>query len=77
MQINVLAFGKLADIAGSNKWTIENVTSTDALKIMLENEMPILRTMTYKIAVDKKIANENILLTNDCEVALLPAFSGG
>lgn len=72
-----MAFGKLADIANKSRWVVENVHSTDQLKLVLENEMPVLKSMTYKIAVNKKMADENILLTNGCEVALLPPFSGG
>lgn len=77
MEIKILAFGIIADMAKKNRWVIENAETIVQLKSILEHELPELKTMTYKISVNKKITGENITLTNGCEVALLPPFSGG
>ncbi len=77
MEIKILAFGIIADMAKKNRWVIENAETIVQLKSILEHELPELKTMTYKISVNKKITSENIVLTHGCEVALLPPFSGG
>jgi molybdopterin synthase sulfur carrier subunit len=77
MQINILAFGQIADIAGKNSWKLENVDDTDSMKQKLEQLYPVLKEMKYLIAVDKTIIQTNTPLSSDVTVALLPPFSGG
>ena len=77
MEINILAFGQIADIAGKNSWTIDNAEDTDSLKEKLEQRYPILKEMNYLIAVDKTIIQTNTPLSSEVTVALLPPFSGG
>ncbi len=77
MKINVTAFGYLAEIIGKSHFEINDVSDIVSLKTNLENKFPEIKTREYKIAVDKKLVNENVLLNNNSEVVLLPPFAGG
>jgi molybdopterin converting factor small subunit len=76
MKIQVIIFGQLAEITGKSL-TATNITDTNELVKYLHKNFPALEKVKYKIAVDKKLVNQNTLLTENCEVALLPPFSGG
>ena len=77
MEINVLAFGQLADIISRTPWKMQGVKSTDELRRQLEADYPALQGMSYKIAVNKKITASDTVLDDQAEVALLPPYSGG
>lgn len=76
MRVEVLFFGKLVEIAGASV-VLEQVTTTDELLQQLRLQYPLLAAEKYIVAVDKKTIKENITLTDNCTVALLPPFSGG
>lgn len=76
MQIEVLFFGKLVDIAGASL-QMNDVRSTDELLEQLRLQYPALSSEKFMIAVDKKTISTNTTLTENCTVALLPPFSGG
>jgi len=77
MKLNVLIFGQLTDIFGVANLTLENIFDTNELVAKLIESYPALANITYLISVDKKVTTENIALTNNSTVALLPPFSGG
>jgi molybdopterin converting factor small subunit len=76
MPVNIIIFGRLTDITGSSL-ALENIADTNSLVKELHIRYPALADAKYVIAVNKKIVNENITLTENSEVALLPPFSGG
>ena len=76
MNVKVIMFGKLVDIAGSSV-IIPDVTDTESLVKTLQKNYPALLNTKYVIAVNKKVINQNTILDNNSEVALLPPFSGG
>lgn len=75
MEIKV--FGQLKDIFHQEKISIENVNNVEELKKQLEHLFPALAQKSFVVAVNRKIARENISLLHDSEIALLPPFSGG
>jgi sulfur-carrier protein len=77
MKINILFFGQLVDITGTDTILVENLKDTDSLMNSLHQTYPALSQSKYLISVDKKIIELNTLLTDNCTVALLPPFSGG
>ena len=77
MEINILAFGQIADITGINSWKEQDITGTDSLKKKLQDRYPLLRDLNYVIAVDKTIVQGDTLLQDQVTVALLPPYSGG
>jgi molybdopterin converting factor small subunit len=76
MVVKIILFGRLAEIAGNSVW-LEDVSDTDSLKIELQKHYPEMAHTKYVIAVNKRVVNENTLLSADSVVALLPPFSGG
>lgn len=76
MNVTIIIFGQLAEITGSSL-VLENIKDTDELAGALHRQFPALAAVKYKIAVNRKLINENTLLAEYCEVAILPPFSGG
>jgi len=77
MQVEIVLFGQLTDIAGKDKIVITNVFNTDELKQAVNTMYPAMTGIQYIIAVDKKSIQTNTLLNEASSVALLPPFSGG
>lgn len=77
MEINILAFGKIADITAAREWKMKEVQSTADVRQQLEAAYPELNGMHYLLAIDKKIVTTDAPLHEGAEVALLPPFSGG
>ena len=77
MEISVMAFGQIADIFGSRKLQLKNISSTDELKNKIENEFPDLKKMNYLVAVDHNIIQYDTIISDKNVIALLPPFSGG
>lgn len=55
----------------------ENISDTEALKMWLAINYPNLKNLKITIAVNKQIVHSKTILSDGCEVALLPPFSGG
>lgn len=77
MEINILAFGQIQDIIGKDRFTLSEVSDTEALKRKLSDSYPEINHIPYSISVDKNIVNSKLTLKDGDEVALLPPFSGG
>jgi sulfur-carrier protein len=76
MQVNILFFGQLTDIAGS-QLTLQDIADTDGLKSELNKLYPALINSKFIITVDKKYITGNTVLSDNSTIALLPPFSGG
>jgi sulfur-carrier protein len=77
MQVNVILFGRLTDVTGSNTIAVQDVQDTDQLLHRLKERYPALAGLPYIVAVDKQIILANTRLTDNSTVALLPPYSGG
>ncbi len=77
MKINIIFFGQLTDITGTEAITMDGVIDTDGLVRTLEMDFPALTGATYIIAVNKEVIYENTLVADHSTIALLPPFSGG
>lgn len=77
MKITILFFGQLEEIMGASSIKLNDISDTDDLKNKLQQQFPALEKMTFSIAVNKKMIQENTILKPEDEVALLPPFSGG
>ena len=75
--MNIKVFGQLTDIFNGENINIENAADITELKNQLISLFPALSEKTFVIAVNKKIIHENLPLTQNAEIALLPPFSGG
>lgn len=77
MQVNIIPFGRIAEIAGSNNFTVNDIEDTEALQTFLEEKYPAMKTTKYVVAVNKQMVTGKTSLPNNATVALLPPFSGG
>lgn len=77
MEANIIVFGRLADIIGSDNLVVADTGDTDSLMKELKRRHPALNDTKFLIAVDKKMVTGNILLNSSSTIALLPPFSGG
>ena len=77
MEINIIAFGQIVDLTGSQKWKISGVKNTDELMKKLAEQFPALPAIKYVIAVNKNLIQNNTELNPNDTVALLPPYSGG
>ncbi|MGY0039069.1 MoaD/ThiS family protein [Pedobacter sp. NJ-S-72] len=77
MRIEVLLFGRLAELLGNAHLLIEDATDTDMIRNRLEEQFPALKQVKYQVAVDQLIIHGNKHLADGMTVALMPPFSGG
>ncbi len=77
MRIKILLFGQLKERLGADFIEIEGVMDSDLLMVKLKSEFPVLSEISFRVAVDKNLISEKVVLSEKSEVALLPPFSGG
>lgn len=77
MEIEIISFGKLAELITINRLMVDEVFDTDALMRYLEKQFTGLEHIKYKLAVNKQIVHTNTRLTAGSVVAIMPPFSGG
>lgn len=77
MKINLLFFGSLSTIIGSNSLTIEHITDTESLQLMLFEQFPALASATFIVALNNEVIQSNMLIKPGDTLAFLPPFSGG
>lgn len=79
MKTDVLAFGIAKDIFGAGAISI-NVTGSTvaALKHVLEEQYPELKALaSYMVAVNDAYADDNTVISEQDEIAIIPPVSGG
>lgn len=77
MEINILAFGPIAEVIGKSEYKLTGIESLADLKNTLTNNFPELKSINFAYAINKKIISADLKLNNGDTVALLPPFSGG
>lgn len=77
MKVTILVFGNIADIIRQPLLVVDDMKDTDTLITYLQNEYPNLHNLRYVISLNKKIIQQNEILHDGDELALLPPFSGG
>jgi molybdopterin converting factor small subunit len=77
MRIKILLFGQLKEKLDADFIEIESMEDSDLLLAKLKSEFPVLSDISFRIAVDKILIAEKVVLSEKSEVALLPPFSGG
>lgn len=79
MEITIKYFGLIAETVAKQEEVLvrSNSTTLEELKADLEQQYPILKEKEYQIAVNQELVKTNISITENTEIALLPAFAGG
>lgn len=77
MEITVLLFGNLAQIAGTTKLILQDVKDTITVNELLQSNFPTFKNKKYAIAVNNQLVKDVQNLNDGDELAFLPPFSGG
>ena len=77
MQVNVILFGLLKELAGSSNIVLENIADTQTLVAAMHKKFPAMVNKKFIIAVDRQVVTTNTALNNNSTVAFMPPFSGG
>lgn len=77
MKIAVLFFGALIETTGVESIEAFEMFDTEALQCYVLQKFPLLKNKTYRIAVNKTLIQNSVLLNDGDVIALLPPFSGG
>lgn len=79
MTATILAFGIAKDIFGGPSIRVELPgAAVSELKKVLEQQYPRLKQMaSYMVAVNNEYAADDLLLTEQDEIAIIPPVSGG
>ncbi len=78
MGLKIKYLGMLSEAAEKDEETLEmNQISVSGLKKVLQEKYPKFITMNFKVAVNHSLVEENTLINEKDEVALLPPFAGG
>ncbi|MDA0314462.1 MAG: MoaD/ThiS family protein [Bacteroidetes bacterium] len=75
--IQLKAFGMLAEKIGSESLELVNPGSSEFLRQQLLEQFPKLKSLTFRMALDRKIIQADTDISQGQEIALLPPFSGG
>lgn len=77
MEISVLFFGVLSEVAGVNKKHYRGISSYEDLRHRVEDDFPEFVHYNFRIAVNNTFVNQDPSLSDGDEVAYLPPFAGG
>lgn len=77
IQIKLVAFGILQEIIGAPSLLITCEPSLESCKENLIKQYPALANQVIQYAINHQLVAANTALSDGCEIALLPPFSGG
>ena len=79
MNITVKYFGMISDMVSSadEMEIFEDPVSIKEFREYLQQKYPDLLNITFSIALNHSIVGDEVIITNDSEIALLPPFAGG
>jgi len=77
MEIEIIAFGKIAEFIRGQRISLTAVSDTEQLRKYLEDSYPLLSGTKYKLAINKRIIQQKTAIQNNDSVAIMPPFSGG
>jgi sulfur-carrier protein len=77
MQVKVLFFGVLSEVAGTDLRHFSDVKSVGDLKLRILDEFPEIEHYNYRISLNNEIISADQVLNDNDEIALMPPFAGG
>lgn len=75
--IQLLFFGELAEVCGSDSMEFEVYADTDRLHLEVLRRFPELAHKRYRMAVNQSLIEGTRILSPGDTVAFLPPFAGG
>jgi molybdopterin converting factor small subunit len=76
MAVKIQLFGQLKQITGVSE-LITGAADTEGLVREMNNRFPGIENLKYLIAIDRTVIQNNSLIKDGQEIALLPPYSGG
>jgi molybdopterin synthase sulfur carrier subunit len=77
MEVKVLFFGVLAEIAQTGIKHYRNIKSFGDLTLRIADDFPEIVHYSFRIAVNNEIINDDPQLKDGDEIAYMPPFIGG
>jgi molybdopterin converting factor small subunit len=77
MEVKVLFFGVLSEVAATTVKHYNNVKTVNDLKLRIFDDYPEIVHYNYRISVNNEITDKDLILNPGDEVALMPPFAGG
>ena len=77
MEVKVLFFGVLAEVTGTDCKHYRDVKSIGDLKLRIQDDFKEVVHYNFLISLNNEIINNDPILNNGDEVALMPPFTGG
>jgi sulfur-carrier protein len=77
MEVNVLFFGVLAEVSGTNCKHYKEVNSLCHLRLRIQDDFPEIKHYNFRLAVNNEMVENDPKLNDGDEVALMPPFAGG
>jgi len=77
MEVKVLFFGVLAEVSGTSIKHYNDVKTINDLKLKIQDDFPEIVHYNFRISVNSVITDNDLILNNADEVALMPPFAGG
>lgn len=79
MKLTIKYFGMIEEATGKAEEQLDFQSSitVDELKTNLQSTYPSIADKNFQIAIDQTLAGSTELISEDCEIALLPPFAGG
>jgi sulfur-carrier protein len=75
--MTIKVFGQLTDVIGHDHVELDHKPTVGDMRSLLCEKYPLLATKKFNVAVDNKIASDELLLKDDVVICLLPPYSGG
>lgn len=77
MEVKVLFFGVLTDVAGISLKIYRDSDTLNDLKYRINDDFPEIVHYNFRISLNGTITNGNANLKDGDEIALMPPFAGG
>ncbi|HKK42720.1 MAG TPA: MoaD/ThiS family protein [Bacteroidales bacterium] len=77
MKVQVLFFGVLSEVTGTQAKYYSGVKSTGDLVLKIRDDFPEIAHYDYRISVNNVLTDAETDLKDGDELALMPPFAGG
>lgn len=77
MEVKVLFFGVLTEVTQTGLKIYHNVETLGNLMMKIRDEFPEIVNYNFRTSVNSVMVNDDPILNNGDEIALMPPFAGG